>query len=99
MRLVGFLDDDPAKKHRLMAGCRILGSSEDLEILCPRFKVTDVMICAKSINPLRRWELYRRCEAIGVKVHMLPTLEQVLRAESELPLPVQLPPSFARQRG
>ena len=99
MRLMGFLDDDPAKKHRLMAGCRILGSWEDLEILCNRYKVTDVMICAKSINPLRRWELYRRCEAVGVKVHMLPTLEQVLRDESDLPLPVQLPPSFARQRG
>jgi FlaA1/EpsC-like NDP-sugar epimerase len=82
-----------------MAGCRILGTSAALEILCPRYKVTDVMICAKSIDSHRRLELYRRCEALGVKVHMLPSLDQVFRGESELTLPVPSSASFVGQRG
>jgi FlaA1/EpsC-like NDP-sugar epimerase len=97
--LVGFLDDDPAKNRRLIAGCRILGSSANLRILCSRHKVTDLMICAKSIDPHRRLELYQRCETLRIKVHMLPSLDQVLRSESELPMPVRLPPSFVRRRG
>ncbi len=55
MSLVGFLDDDPTKDRRLMAGCRVLGNSANLEALCARYKVTDVVICAKSIYPDRGW--------------------------------------------
>ncbi len=99
MSLVGFLDDDPAKDRRLMAGCRVLGNSANLEILCARHKVTDLVICAKSIDPERRLELYRRCEALRVKVHMLPSLDRVLRDESDLPLFVHVPSPFVAHRG
>jgi FlaA1/EpsC-like NDP-sugar epimerase len=99
MSMVGFLDDDPAKNRRLMAGSRILGNSAKLEVLCSRHKVTDLMICAKSIDPERRLNLYRRCEALRVKVHMLPGLDQVLRDESDAPLPEYLTASLAGQRG
>jgi len=99
MNMVGFLDDDPTKNRRLIAGCRVLGNSTDLEIFCSRHKVTDLMICARSMNPRRRLQLDRRCEALGVKVHMLPGLDQVLRNESELPQSMDLPPSLVSQQG
>jgi FlaA1/EpsC-like NDP-sugar epimerase len=98
MRLVGFLDDDPTKNRRLMAGCRVWGNSADLEILCARYKVTDLMICVKSIDPNRVLELIQRCEVIRVKFHLLPGLDRVLRDETDLPLPSHLPPSFDSYR-
>jgi lipopolysaccharide/colanic/teichoic acid biosynthesis glycosyltransferase len=88
MRLVGFLDDDPTKDRRLLAGCRVLGNSANLETLCARYKVTDVVICAKSVDRDRLLELYRRCEASRVKLHILPSLDRLLREESDLPLPM-----------
>jgi lipopolysaccharide/colanic/teichoic acid biosynthesis glycosyltransferase len=94
MSLVGFLDDDPAKNRRLMAGYRVLGSSADLETLCARYKVTDVVICAKSIAPDRWLELHRRCEALKVKLHVLPGVDRVLRGESDWLLPRHLPLSY-----
>lgn len=94
LSLVGFLDDDPAKKRRLMAGCRVLGNSAHLENICTRYRVTDMMICAKSIHPHRFLEFNRRCEALGIKVHMIPSLDRLLREESDLALPVPLPPAF-----
>jgi hypothetical protein len=98
MSLVGFLDDDPTKYRRLMAGCRILGNSANLETLCGRYKVTDLVICAKSIDPDRLLELYRRCEVLRVKLHMLPTLDLILRDESDLPLPAHMPLFYLSHR-
>jgi lipopolysaccharide/colanic/teichoic acid biosynthesis glycosyltransferase len=98
MSLVGFLDDDPTKDRRLMAGCRILGNTANLETLCAGNKVTDLVICAKSIDPQRLLELYQRCEVLRIKLHNLPGLDRVLRDESDLPLPAQLPPSFVSLR-
>ena len=98
MSIVGFLDDDPAKDKRLMAGCRILGNSATLENLCSRHKVTDLLVCAKSIDPRRRQELKRRCEAMGVAVHVLPGLDQVLRNEIDQPIPDSLTQCFVGQR-
>lgn len=95
INLVGFLDDDLAKDGRSIAGCRVLGNSESLETLCVRHKVTDLVICAKSIDPHKLLELYRRCELVGINIHRLPRLDEVLRGESEL---MRVPFSLPRQR-
>jgi FlaA1/EpsC-like NDP-sugar epimerase len=98
MSLVGFLDDDPIKDQRLMAGCRVLGNSASLDTLCDRHKVTDVLICAKSIDPDRLWELYRRCEVLRVKLHMLRGLDRILREENDMLLPAHTLSSRLSQR-
>jgi hypothetical protein len=94
MSLVGFLDDDPAKDRRLMAGCRVLGSSADMETLCAIHKVTDAVICAKSIDRERALLLFQRCAPLGVQLHMPPSLDRILRGENHLPLPAGLRPSY-----
>jgi FlaA1/EpsC-like NDP-sugar epimerase len=98
MSLVGFLDDDPTKDRRLMAGCRVLGNTASLENLCARHKVTDLVICATSLDPQRLLELYQRCEVLRVKLHKLAGLDCVLRDESDLPLPAPLSASFVSHR-
>jgi FlaA1/EpsC-like NDP-sugar epimerase len=97
--LVGFLDDDPAKERRLMAGRRVLGNSAHLERAYARHKVTDVMICAKSMDAERRLEIHQRCSTLKIKVHMVPSLDWVLRDESDLPRFAHVPASLAGQRG
>ena len=92
--LVGFLDDDPTKDGRLVAGFRVLGNSANLDTVFARYKVTDLLICAKSIDPGRLWELTRRCEFLRVKLHTLPSLDQILRGESNMPLPAPEPSSL-----
>jgi FlaA1/EpsC-like NDP-sugar epimerase len=99
LTLVGFLDDDSTKYRRLMAGCRVLGNSTNLETLCARYKVTDLVICAKSIDPDRLSELFRCCEILRVKLHMPPSLDRVLRDASELPLPAHMPLAYISHHG
>ena len=81
-----------------MAGCRVLGNSANLDTLCDRYKVTDVLICAQSIDPDRLWELYRQCEVLRVKLHMLPGLDRILREESDMLLAAHTPSSRLSQR-
>jgi UDP-N-acetylglucosamine 4,6-dehydratase len=81
IELVGFLDDDPSKHRRVMAGGRVLGNSEDLESINAHHKVTDLVICARSFDPDKLQQLYRRCSDLEIKVHTLPGLDQVLQKE------------------
>jgi FlaA1/EpsC-like NDP-sugar epimerase len=90
MSLVGFLDDDPAKHRKLLAGCRVLGASGSLETLWARHRVSDLLICAKSIEQDRIVALARHCSALGIKLHVLPSLDRLLRNDvyfSNLSLP------------
>ena len=81
MRLVGFLDDDPSKYRKLLAGCRVLGTSKSLEAVWAHLRVSDLLICAKSIEHDRIVALERRCLSLGVKVHLLPSLGRLLRSD------------------
>jgi lipopolysaccharide/colanic/teichoic acid biosynthesis glycosyltransferase len=99
MQLVGFLDDDPSKYRRLIAGCRVLGNSDDLEALCLRHKVTDVLICASAIGPDRIDELHQRCSRLVVKLHLLVSLDRVLHDAGIPPLHANPTSSLAAQVG
>jgi lipopolysaccharide/colanic/teichoic acid biosynthesis glycosyltransferase len=94
MTLVGFLDDDPAKQRKLLAGCRVLGTSESLQALWARRRVSDLLVCAKSIEPARIVELARHCSALGIKLQVLPSLGRLLRNEDRTPL-TQVVPTLA----
>jgi lipopolysaccharide/colanic/teichoic acid biosynthesis glycosyltransferase len=96
--LVGFLDDDPTKDGRFLAGCRVLGNSGNLESLCARHKVTDLVICAKTIDPHQLLDLFRRCEILRIKLHRLPRLDQILRGETEPAMTARRPLSLATLR-
>ena len=79
---VGFLDDDSSKYCRVVAGRRVLGNSQDLETICFHQKVTDLVICAQSLGPVKLQEVQRCCSNLGVKLHALPGLDQILQEES-----------------
>jgi UDP-GlcNAc:undecaprenyl-phosphate GlcNAc-1-phosphate transferase len=46
---VGFIDDDPAKKGRLLHGCRILGSLGDLDEILADHDVSEIVVSTAKI--------------------------------------------------
>jgi len=50
MNPVGFLDDDPAKAHRWIAGVPVRGAIEDLERVLRRYAVDEVVLSSPAIN-------------------------------------------------
>jgi FlaA1/EpsC-like NDP-sugar epimerase len=49
-RVVGFLDDDPTKAHRWIAGVPVRGTLDDLERVLRRYSVDEVVLSSPAIN-------------------------------------------------
>jgi FlaA1/EpsC-like NDP-sugar epimerase len=50
MNPIGFLDDDPAKAHRWIAGVPVRGTIDDLERVLRRYSVDEVVLSSPAIN-------------------------------------------------
>ena len=78
LQVVGFVDDDATKQGCLIAGFRVMGSSQEIRELIRENGVTDLIVCARSVAPERLGRVQEACEALGVSVHVIPTVDQLL---------------------
>jgi len=85
LELVGFVDDDPAKQGRSIAGRRVLGRSENLSSLIREHAASDVILCAHSMSQASLQEIHQCCGSLGVRTHVIPTLNQILGLDSVEP--------------
>ena len=81
LQLVGFVDDDTTKTDRLISGYRVFGSSELLGELILQHEISDVIVCIASALSDRLQEICGKCRAFGVRVHIIPTVDQMLRSD------------------
>jgi UDP-GlcNAc:undecaprenyl-phosphate GlcNAc-1-phosphate transferase len=59
---VGFLDDDPLKKGKMIHGLRVLGGNGNLRRICHDHRVEEVLISSTKIADERVREILRDCE-------------------------------------
>jgi lipopolysaccharide/colanic/teichoic acid biosynthesis glycosyltransferase len=78
LKMVGFVDEDKAKRGRLIAGCTVLGPYRDIENLIRQQHVTDVVVSDPSLSEEGLRVLARQCQDAGASVHLVPTIEQIL---------------------
>jgi UDP-GlcNAc:undecaprenyl-phosphate GlcNAc-1-phosphate transferase len=50
MNAVGFIDDDPMKRRRWIAGLPVRGGLDDLETMMSRYHIEEIIISSPSIN-------------------------------------------------
>jgi UDP-GlcNAc:undecaprenyl-phosphate GlcNAc-1-phosphate transferase len=58
---VGFLDDDPTKKGKVIHGLRVYGGNGDLRQLCREHQVEEVLISSRQFPPSRIESILRDC--------------------------------------
>ncbi len=63
---IGFLDDDPLKQGLTAQGLTVMGSFEDLPLLCKQHEVEEVLITAFRMSDARKAEICGVCEQNGV---------------------------------
>jgi UDP-GlcNAc:undecaprenyl-phosphate GlcNAc-1-phosphate transferase len=75
---VGFVDDDPAKRGKLIHGLKVYGGNGDLESICRQHAVTEVLISSLKMPEERLQEIveFGRTQEIGVK-RMRITIEDL----------------------
>ncbi len=74
---VGFLDDDPARRHLRRNGLRVLGNGRDLESIIDRYAVDTLLVAWAGVTSAQLLEIDRRCRALGVSVRIIPTASEI----------------------
>ncbi len=71
-RVLGLLDDDPNKRHRLIHGIRVMGAIEDLPRIARTLKVKHVIIAMPSVVYQKRRQIIEVCNRARVTVLTAP---------------------------
>ncbi|GGF43723.1 dTDP-glucose 4,6-dehydratase [Marmoricola endophyticus] len=75
---VGFVDDDPAKRHRRYRGVAVLGSSEQLDRVLDRVDATTAVIAIPSASAEVVRRLAASTTAAGLETKILPSVDDLL---------------------
>ncbi len=75
---VGFLDDDPAKRHQEVRGVRVLGGFEDLEEVARQTRATRLIVCIGDADSVMMRRVDDAADRAGMTAMVLPPLEQIL---------------------
>jgi UDP-GlcNAc:undecaprenyl-phosphate/decaprenyl-phosphate GlcNAc-1-phosphate transferase len=65
---VGFIDDDPLKKDKVIHGLRVFGGNGALETICKKNDVHEVLISFRQESPERLREIRRICQESDISL-------------------------------
>lgn len=83
-RLVGLLDDDPAKRGREVYGHKVLGSFDDLASVAASMKVDNAIIAIPSASVEVQRRAATLCVRAGVRAMVLPSLTALIPGQGFL---------------
>jgi lipopolysaccharide/colanic/teichoic acid biosynthesis glycosyltransferase len=89
LQLVGFVDRDLAKDGKSVAGYEVLGPPQELDRIIREHEVSDVVVCVQAISETDRQDLLTRCKSLGAQTHVIPSLAQILGADTAESLPAE----------
>jgi len=84
--VIGFLDDDPAKRYKTLYGCKVLGNRFNLEALVKLYQVHEVLLALPSAPARDIAAIIQACQNAGVPYRFFPTLSEGQGAQRAEPL-------------
>lgn len=72
LRLVGFLDDDPAKQGQLIQGAPVLGTTYDAERIVREYGVDELIIAISTARGAQIRAITKRCEEVPARLRISP---------------------------
>lgn len=70
--VVGVLDDDPAVQRKVLAGIRVVGTTDDAAAVALSLRADAFVLAMPSIDREQRRRVVRRCRAAGLPVWTVP---------------------------
>jgi FlaA1/EpsC-like NDP-sugar epimerase len=83
-RVVGLLDDDPAKQGRLLRNVSVLGPLSELPVWVRRYGVRTVIIALPAAAHGVRRRVAELCAAAGLEALTVPSYEDLISGRSQL---------------
>jgi FlaA1/EpsC-like NDP-sugar epimerase len=84
-RPVGFVDDDPRKRHARVDRFEVLGTTQELPRVLEDVEPDEVLIAVPSAPGTMRGRVVTACRARGVPVRMMPTVFELLKGDPAHP--------------
>jgi FlaA1/EpsC-like NDP-sugar epimerase len=84
LNIVGFVDDDPTKRRSVISRVKVLGTTEDLARLVRELAIDHVVITIAKASREEILRIVRLCEAIPIKVRIIPGLYEILEGRVEI---------------
>ncbi|MDV7823330.1 polysaccharide biosynthesis protein [Enterococcus gallinarum] len=84
INVIGFIDDDPNKRHTYLSGKKVLGSIKDLPELVEKYEIAMVTIAIPSLSRKKLREIFELIEPLHVKVNSMPSMEEVASGKINL---------------
>jgi FlaA1/EpsC-like NDP-sugar epimerase len=84
LHVKGFVDDDPEKRHAVIHGIRVLGSTEELPRLVKEMGIAQVVITIAQISRQEILRLIGLCRKIQVGVRIIPGLYDVIQGKVQV---------------
>lgn len=84
MKPVLFLDDDVNKYKQVINGVKVMGSRNDLRASIDKYDIDKVILAIPSLTQYKLKELYDICIESGVKVQIMPNIDDVLTGKKEV---------------
>ena len=74
---VGFVDDDPVKKNKNIAGLKVVGSTDDIPAIVRDKKIESALIAIPSASSQKVRVLFNVLSELGIEVRVLPSLRDL----------------------
>ena len=84
MKIVGFIDDNPAKKNLYVQGVKILGSRSDIPAIVREESVDEIIIAIPSARGEVIRDIISYCQFPNLKVKIIPGLNKIIGGDFEM---------------
>jgi FlaA1/EpsC-like NDP-sugar epimerase len=83
-RVVGFLDDDPARHGQVVEGVRVFGGTDDASVVAAATAAECFILTMASATRPQRRAAVERCSVTGLSVRTVPELYELLGGKVEI---------------
>lgn len=82
--VVGYIDGDPHKLNKTIAGIKVLGNRHDIYSVSKRFHVEEIILAIPSAASKDMKEILNECKRTDCKVRILPGVREIIDGQVSL---------------
>lgn len=83
-QIIGFLDDDTAKKGRSLRGAKVLGQIDCLPQVVSQYNIETVLVAIPSASDEQMRTILKLCSNTGLEIKTLPSIKFILDGKVHL---------------
>ena len=83
-QVVGFIDDDPAKRNLHLKGVKVLGNREAIPVVAVKYEIDEIVIAMPSAKGENIRQILSYCEVPNLKIKIIPGLHKIISGDLEL---------------